>query len=185
MTQQEELDLRNYCAFLMKQYGFYFSPHDPVIPALYIIHKEMQLNIQNNTILSAQVKAASTRMNSKVFHFNGDDQAWGYQMGITFRWVLIALLLLLGALLGFWHWSKTNDVRKAQRILESTPHLDVLLHTIQQEKSGSFFIDFTLAKGDSIQPGKEFIKVDARTVRVYLGESAIPSKPNPPTISKP
>ncbi len=46
MTAQEEKDLRAYSAFILKEYGFHISPNDPVIPALYIIHREMQLNNQ-------------------------------------------------------------------------------------------------------------------------------------------
>lgn len=42
MTPQEQKDLRSYCAILLNQYGFHFSPDDPVIPALYIIYMHIE-----------------------------------------------------------------------------------------------------------------------------------------------
>ena len=76
MTDHEQKDLRSYCAFLLKEYGFHFSPSDPVVPALYIIHKEMQLNNQNNKALASQVKEATSRINPKEFHFHYPGEAW-------------------------------------------------------------------------------------------------------------
>lgn len=70
MTDQEQKELRFYCAFLLKEYGFQFSPTDPVIPALYIIHKETQLINQSNKALASQVKEASARIQPKGFHFH-------------------------------------------------------------------------------------------------------------------
>jgi hypothetical protein len=34
MTDQEQKALRSYCAFLLKEYGFYFAPDNPFMPAL-------------------------------------------------------------------------------------------------------------------------------------------------------
>jgi hypothetical protein len=56
MTNQEQKELRSYCSFLMKENGFSFSQNDPIIPALYIIHKEMQWNIDNNKAMAAQIE---------------------------------------------------------------------------------------------------------------------------------
>ncbi len=50
MTDQEQKQLRFYCAFLLKEYEFHFSPTDPVIPALYIIHNEMQSSIKIGSV---------------------------------------------------------------------------------------------------------------------------------------
>ncbi|MEQ1584935.1 MAG: hypothetical protein ABL895_03590 [Cyclobacteriaceae bacterium] len=172
MTSQEQIELRSYCAFLLKEYGFQFSPSDPVIPALYIIHREMQLNIQNNCALAEQVQDAASRISPQVFHFNVEGEAWRFQMGITLRWVLGGILILLLCVMANWFWSNTRDVRNARTIIESSGNMEELLKAVKKEKSGSYFIDFTLAKGDSVQHFKEFVKVDSKTVRVYLGKES-------------
>ena len=70
MTDQEHKALRSYCAFILKEYGFQLSPNDPVIPALYIIHKEMQLNNQNNKAIANLIKESTSKMKSRSYTFN-------------------------------------------------------------------------------------------------------------------
>jgi len=105
MTDQEQKELRNYCAFLLKEYGFQFSPNDPVIPALYVIHKEMQLNNQKNKAIATQIQEASSRINPRVFQFNSEQAAWKFQMGITLRWALAGVLVLIFLGITAWYWS--------------------------------------------------------------------------------
>ena len=170
MTDLEQKDLRAYCAFLLKEYGFHFPPNDPVIPALYIIHKEMQLNNQNNKALASQVKEASSRINPEEFHFHYPGEAWKFQLGIVFKWVLMGVIVILITWIGVWYWSMANDVDKARTILETSGSAKELLKDAQKDKSGLYFIDFTAHKGDTIQFLKEFQRLDANTVRVYLGK---------------
>lgn len=66
MTDKEQKDLRSYCAFILKEYGFDIPPNDPIIPALYVIHKEMQLNNESNKALALQVKEAAAKINPTV-----------------------------------------------------------------------------------------------------------------------
>ena len=94
MTDQEEKDLRSYCAFLLKEYGFQFSPDNPEIPVLYIIHKEMQLNNHNNRAIASLVQEVASRINPTEFKFHSDGAAWKFQMGITLRWFLIGLVFV-------------------------------------------------------------------------------------------
>ena len=108
MTDQEQKDLRSYCAFLLREYGFQFSPNDPVLPALYIIHKEMQLNNQNNKAIASQIQEASSRINSTVFKFYSQEAAWKFQLGITLRWGLIGLFVLIFLGITAWYWSHAH-----------------------------------------------------------------------------
>jgi hypothetical protein len=168
MTDQEQKELRFYCAFLLKEYGFQFSPNDPVIPALYIIHKEMQLNNQNNKVI-ALVTEASSRINPKVFNFNSPGEAWKFQIGMAFKWILSGFLALMLIWIAAWRWSMANDVDRAEAIIEASGNVGELLKGVRKDKSGYYFIDFTAVKGDTIQFFKEFQRLNAKTVRVYLG----------------
>ncbi len=170
MTDQEQKDLRTYCAFLLKEYGFHFSPNDPVIPALYIIHKEMQLNNRNNTALISQVKKAASQISPRVFNFNVAGEAWKFQMGSIFKWVVIGLIVLLFAVLGVWYWSMAKDMNKARSIIHGSDNVSELMKLVKQNNQGYYFIDFTIAKGDSILHFKEYQKLNTKTVRVYLGK---------------
>jgi len=170
MTDQEQSELRNYCAFLLKEYGFQFSPSDPVIPALFIIHKEMQLNNQNSNAIASQIREASSRINPKVFHFNSPGEAWKFQLGVAVKWLLSGVLALAFMGTGIWYWSMVNDVARAKAIIDASGQVGGFLSGAKKDQVG-YYVEFTAAKGDSIQPLTEFRKLDARTVRVYLGKA--------------
>src|SRR5258706_714505 len=166
MTDQEQKELRFYCAFLLKEYGFQFSPNDPVIPALYIIHKEMQLNNQNNKVIASLVTEASSRINPKVFNFNSPGEAWKFQIGMAFKWILSGFLALMLIWIAAWRWSMANDVDRAEAIIEASGNVGELLKGVRQHKSGYYFIDFTAVKGETIQSCREFLRLNARTLLV-------------------
>lgn len=172
MTDQEQKDLRFYCAFILKEYGFHFPPNDPVIPALYIMHKEMQLNNKNNNAIASLIKEASAQINPKVFHFDSPGEAWKFQMGVTLRWILVGLIVLVLIWTGIWFWSRVNDVKRAKTIIEASDKLNELIKHVQKNNDGYYFIDFTVAKGDSVQSFKEYQKLDSKSVRVYLGKQS-------------
>jgi hypothetical protein len=170
MTDQEQKDLRAYCAFILKEHGFHFHTNDPVIPALYIIHKEMQLNNQNNKAIALLIKEALSKINPTTYHFNSPGEAWKFQMGITLRWVLSGLFALVFIWTATWYWSMVNDIDRAKTIIEASDNISELIKRVQKNSEGYYFIDFTAAKGDSIQHFKESQKLNTRTVRVYLGK---------------
>lgn len=170
MTDQEQKNLRSYCAFILKEYGFQFSPNDPVIPALYVIHKEMQLNNQTNTTLAALIKETSSRINPKSFHFNSPGEAWNFQMGVVLKWTLSGSLALVLVAIAIWYWSMVNEVDRTKTIIETSGSVGELLEGVKKDKAGYYFIDFTAANGNSIQPFKEFQRLNKKTVRVYLGK---------------
>lgn len=177
MTDQEQKNLRSYCAFILKEYGFHFSPTDPVIPALYIIHKEMQLNNQNNSTIASLIKEASSKINPTTFHFNSPGAALKFQLGIALKWILGGFLVLMLICIGVWYWSIVNDVERARTIIQASDNLGELIKRVKKNDEGYYFIDFTATKGDSIRHFTEYQKLNTKTVRIYLGRDTTISKP--------
>jgi len=170
MTEQELKVLRSYCAFILKEYGFQFSPTDPVIPALFVIHKEMQLNNQNNRAIANLIKEASSKMNSKVFNFNSPGEAWKFQMASMTKWFLLGLVVLVFVWFAMWAWSISDEVTKAKDFNQGSKQVNELLRHLQKDNEGYFFMDFKEASGNSIQNVTEFERLNAKTVRVYFGK---------------
>lgn len=170
MTDQVQKNLTNYCASLLVEHGFDYPVNDPVLPALYVIHKDMQQNNQKNQAIADAILEASKKFNPKQFIFNNSDAASKFQREITIRWSLIAGFVALLAWVAAWHWSMRNDVDKARTIISVSGNMGVLLQAVKKDNSGAFFIDFTAAKGDSIRYFTEYQELNAKTVRVYLGK---------------
>jgi hypothetical protein len=169
MTENEQKKLRAYCAFLLKEYGFQFSTHDPVIPALYTIHKEVEVLRQSNHELASLVKEAASKINPVTFQFNHKGEAWRFQMGIALKWISFGLLLALFASIAVWYWSMKNEIDHVRMMNETFETTSQLNKRVKKE-DGIYFIDFTVAKGDSTKYFTEFRKLNASTIRVYLGE---------------
>jgi hypothetical protein len=172
MTEKEQRSIRAYCAFLLDEHGIHFSPDDPVIPALYVIHKEMQLNNTSNNAIASAVKDAAAKINPRVFNFNNEDAAYKFQVGIAVKYILIGSLVLLFTVAGIWYWSMVNNVDQAKTILETSGAVGELSKHVKKDSDGFYVIDFTAARGDSILPFTEYQKLDARTVRVYVSKEA-------------
>lgn len=170
MTDKEQKDLRAYCAFLLKEYGFHISPSDPIIPALYIIHKEMHHSIQSSKTLASLIKEASASINPTQYHFQYPGEAWKFQLGIALKWFLMGLIAVLLTSVGVWYWSMVKEIDKARMIIEASGPAGELVKAVQKDEDGYYFIDFTAPKGDSIRGFKEFRKLNVKTVRVYLGK---------------
>jgi hypothetical protein len=172
MTEKEQRSIRSYCAFLLTEHGIHFSPDDPVIPALYVIHKEMQLNNTTNKAIASEVKEAAAKINPTVFNFNSEDAAYKFQMGIAVKYILMGSLVLLFTIAGIWYWSMANNVDQAEIIIQTSGNTGELLKRVKKDKEGFYVIDFTAAKGDSIQRFKEFLQLDAKTVRIVVGKES-------------
>lgn len=176
MTDQEQKELRSYSALLLEKFGFNIPPSDPILPPLYILHKETELGIQSNKELARLIQEALSKMNPKEFRFYNEEAAWSFQKGITIRWGVIGSLIVLLVWAAVWYWTMTNDVDKAKRIVEVAEPIKELLNRATTDNSGRHFIDFTLKTEGPIQPFKEFVKIDNTTVRIYLEKE--PSHPN-------
>jgi hypothetical protein len=172
MTEKEQRSIRAYCAFLLDEYGIHFSPDDPVIPALYVIHKEMRLNNATNNSIASEVKEAAAKINPTVFHFNNGDAAYRFQVGIAVKYILIGSLVSLFTVAGIWYWSMVNNVDQAKIMVEASGNMGELMKRVKKDKEGFYVIDFTAAKGDSIQRFKEFLQLDAYTVRIVVGKES-------------
>ena len=170
MTDQEEKDLRSYCALLLKEYWFQFTPDNPEIPVLYIIHKEMQLNNQNNKAIASLIQEAASRMNPTEFKFYSDGAAWKFQLGITLRWFLVGSLFLMSIGVATWYRSIGIDVERAKTILSASGKANELLKREKKDNEGYYYLDFTSAGGNATQDFEEFKTLNAKTVRVYLGK---------------
>jgi hypothetical protein len=172
MTEKEQRSIRSYCAFLLTEYGIHFSPDDPVIPALYVIHKEMELSNASNKAIASEIKEAAAKINPTVFHFNNGDAAYKFHVGIAIKYILIGFLVLLFAVAGIWYWSMVNNVHQAKIIIQTSGSMGELMKRVRRDDEGFFVIDFTAAKGDSIQRFTEFQRLDAKTVRIVLGKAS-------------
>lgn len=172
MTDQERRDLRSYCAFLHEKYGFQFGVDNPAIPTLYVIHKELQRCIENNNQMTSQVRDAASKLNPTVFNFYSGEAAFKFQMGIAIKWFISSIIILLFVVAGIWHWSNVNNVNEAKAVIENSKYLAELLNRVKKDDEGVAFIDFKAANGDSIKYLQEFVKIDAKTVRVYIRKAA-------------
>ncbi|MBL0742099.1 hypothetical protein [Chryseolinea lacunae] len=178
MTQDEKLkrDLRSYCAFLIKEYGIIYPPTDPVIPALFAIHKDMQLNNQKNADIAFRIHEAAAKVEPRVFQLNSFKAAFGFQLGIAAKWTLWGGMLLGFAWLATWVWSINADLKKAKMIIESSKKTVELIQKVRIDNAGYYYIDFVAAKRGTIKNFHEFTKVDKNTVRVYLGKDSISTR---------
>jgi hypothetical protein len=168
MTDKERRDMRDYSAFLLKEYGLDIPLNDPVMPALYIIHKEMELTNRSNKAIASEVKEAASKINPTVFNFNNEDAAFKFQLGIGVKWFLYGCIIAMVAAIGAWHWSNVNKVEEADGIVQNSGKVSEMLKLVKKDNEGLYFIDFKAASADSIVFVKEFRKMDANTVRIYL-----------------
>jgi len=185
MTDKEQRDLRAYCAFLLKAYGFQFTPNDPVMPALYIIHREMEQNSASNRELVQQVRKAAEKIKPQVFHFNVAGEAWKFQLGAAIKWLVGGIIILLFLGLAAWYWSTTSKVRQADAIIEAHGYMHALMEQVKKDEAGYYYVDFTSAKrnskADSTDRFKKIQILNATTVRLYLGKDTNLNKtPNKP-----
>lgn len=177
MTDQVEKNLRFYCAFLLKEHGIQFTQDEVIVPPLYVIHKDMELNNQTNKAIALKIEEVASRINPTEFKFYSGEAAWKFQMGITLRWVLIGALVLLFVWGAVLYVSVTNELDGARIIIGASDHTSELLKRVKKGDENIYFIDFTAAKGDSIQPFIEYQKLNTKTVRVYLGRDKGKRKP--------
>lgn len=172
MTDQELLHLRAYCASVLTKYGFQLSPDNPVTPALYIIHKEMEENNKVNKDVASRINKATEDIKPKVYHFNVAGEAWKFQVGIGLKWLPWGMVILGFVASLVWLRSLEEDVKRARFILKHEPALTTLLQQGKKTSDGYYYIDFKKSPNNkSIQFFTEFEQIDARTVRVYVAKT--------------
>ena len=172
MTDQAQKSLRSYSAYFLKAHGLYYPESDPLLPALYSIHLEVEQNSQTNREIASLIKEVSSKINPKQFNFYSGDAAEKFQKGITRRWMLfgiLSLVLVWGAVL---YLSMTNDLDRARIIIGSSSNADELLKRVKKDNEGFYYLDFSAASGKSVKSFNEFWILNPKTVRVYLGKEA-------------
>lgn len=82
------------------------------------------------------------------------------------------MIAFLFTAVAIWYWSMATDVDSARNIIGSSGNMGELLKAMRKDKAGHYFIDLTAANGDSIQSFKEYRRLNATTVRVYMGKES-------------
>lgn len=136
---------------------------------MYIFHKEMEVCIASNRTIIAEVKSAATKIHPEVFQFNSSEAAWKFQMGITYRWAMFLGCALLLLWISAWWWSMKKEVDQARIIIKASGNIGLLAKQVRQDRDGYYFIDFTAPNSDSLKSFTEFQVINAKTVRVFLG----------------
>jgi len=165
-------NLRSYSAFLFKEFGIHYPESDQILPVLYTIHKDMESNNQTNKEIASRIQEVSSRIHPREFNFYSGDAAEKFQNGITRRWILVGILSLILIWGAFLFLSMTNDLNRARIIVGSSRNVNELLQRVEKDNEGYYYLDFSVANGNYIQNFKEFKKINARTVRVYLGKDS-------------
>lgn len=170
MTDDEIRALRSYSAFILKAYGFQMPPDDPVLPALYIIHREMQLNNKVNKAVGEQIAQAASNLRGKSYHFNVPGESFKYQIAAAVKYLAIGLITLAFCAVGVWFWALKNEINTARDVIQTSGKARMLLERMKKDREGFYFIEFKSSKGNSIANFHEFEWIDKETVRVYLGK---------------
>jgi hypothetical protein len=169
MTDKERRQLREYCALLMREYGFEFLPTEPILPSLYIVHKEMQRAIEANQAIASKIETASSKIHPRVFNFNQPGEAWKFQLATGVKWMLVAGIIWSFIAVGIWYWSIRSDLDRARAIMASHDRVSELARWAKKDGKGVLFIDLIEAKGDSAQRFREYVRINKKTVRIFIG----------------
>ncbi|MEI9918949.1 MAG: hypothetical protein WDO14_09130 [Bacteroidota bacterium] len=172
MTEREQKEYRTYCSSLSSDYGFDISTTNPISPAMYIFHKEMQLCIETNKEIASEIKSAASKIHPEVLHFSSSEAAWSFQLGIIYRWALFGGLTLLLIWIAAWWWSMKVEIDQARIIVKNSGNIDVLAKQVRQDKDGYYFIEFTAPRSDTIKYFTDFQVINAKKVRVFLGKES-------------
>jgi hypothetical protein len=176
MTGQEHKDVYSYRVWVHREFGIEYSSTDPIIPTMYVFHKEMQLTVETIRGIADEIKENTSRVNPVVYNFNDKGESLKFQLGIFLKWALFSLPVSLVIWIASLWWSSVNDVDKARMIIDSSENIRVLANRIQKSPDGFYFIDFAPTRGDSTKPFTEFKLIDKRTVRVFIGKDPIQKK---------
>lgn len=100
MTEREQKDFRSYRGSLLDKYGFSFSPTDPTLPIMYVIHKELDACLDANKGLVEELRNAASKINPQVFEFKAQGEAKGFQVGIGLKWLILCIPILVLCTIG-------------------------------------------------------------------------------------
>jgi hypothetical protein len=171
MSETQEKLLRQYCAHVLVKYGFEFSPHDPVVPALYTIYKELSANKTGNDLVAKSIKNALEQLNPTVYNFNERGEAWKFKMAESIRWLFAGSCLVAVVGLGLVWWRQHNNVQRASEIITTYSGAQrILTLAAKKDSQGFMYLDFSKSNGNYVAYWTEYYEVKKDTVRVYLGK---------------
>ncbi len=171
MTEKQEKLLRVYCAQVLIKYGFEFSPHDPVVPALYTIHRELNSNKVGNEQVARSIEEALKKLNPTVYNFNERGEAWKFKFAESLPWLFVGLSAVLIVTVSLIWWRQYNDVRKASFIIAASKGADeTFIRSVKKDSQGYVYLEFSKAKGTVIDFWTQYEQVKKDTIRVYVGK---------------
>jgi hypothetical protein len=171
MTERETLLLRQYCAKVLNEYGFEFSTNDPVLPALYTIHRELNANKAGNELVAKSIKDALAKLNPTIYNFNERGEAWKFKLADSLRWLFVGLSVVAAIFVGLIWWRQYNDVYRAREMVAASSAAQLLLNkNAGTTKNGFLYLEFSKAKGKYIENFTEYMEVKQDTIRVFLGK---------------
>ena len=171
MNASEEKSLREFSSHLLLDYGFEILASDPVLPALYIIYRELKTNNDGNKNVANAIQEALKKLNPTVYNFSEPGEGWKFQIAGSLKWMFIGFTIIGVIWSCHYWWRQYHDVEQA-RIMTKTeaPLNQLLLNNIRKDNDGYLFIQFDEAKGSSVKFYTEYDKRKDGSVRVYLGK---------------
>lgn len=171
MSEKEEKLLRHYCAHVLIKYGFEFTTNDPVIPALYTIHRELNSNKVGNEEVARSIKIALEKLNPTVYNFNEKGEAWKFKFAESLRWLFVGFSAALVVAISIIWWRQYNDVKKASLIIAASKGADeTFIRSVKKDSQGYVYLEFSKAKGTVIDFWTQYEQIKKDTIRVYVGK---------------
>ncbi|MBS1508560.1 MAG: hypothetical protein JSS79_18130 [Bacteroidetes bacterium] len=172
MNDKQEKLLRIYCAQILVKYGFEFSPHDPVVPALYTIHCELNSNKTGNEQVAKSIGEAMKKINPTVYNFSERGEAWKFKFAESLRWLFIGLSVVLVVVVSLIWWSQYNDIRRATLIIAASKGAnETFIRSAKRDSQGYVYLEFSRAKGNVVDFWTDYEEVKKDTIRVYVGKA--------------
>lgn len=171
MTPGEQKELRDYSAHLMKSYGFDIPYTDPVMPALFIIHKEMSSAKVGNERLTATITEAVKKLNVESHRIAPPGEAWKSHLAASVKWIALSISMMLIMFILLAIIETDEKVEQAEKILEASPAVSAnFLKNVLKDSEGFYYLEFSEATGSRVKYFVEYDKVGNGKVRVYLGK---------------
>jgi len=170
MNQIEEKLLREYCGHLLVNYGFEILPSDPILPALYIINRELSSNVNANNNVAMSMQEALKRLSPTVYNFNTTGEGWKFALASSLKWLFIGLSIIgVVGVCNLW-WRQYNDVSISRNIIMQSPYISSeILKRIKKNEEGFLYLEFKKSDDAIITSAEEYDQVSKSTIRVYFG----------------
>ena len=179
MSGEEKLKIRDFSAHLLKEWGFDFPPEDPVMPALYVFHKEnevlrkanekLQKEVQDgNGKLSADIKKIVSSLQPVTYNFSTKGEAWKFKVAGVLPWLIGGMFFII-TLWSVGHYLKivVQEQNKTLIIKKLNVIDQQILPSLKIDNDGDLYLEASSMK-DTIGIN-EFVLLNNGKVRVYLG----------------